>query len=213
MDLSDLDADSREAGDSLVPAPARGYVLGFFATAAVGQCDSIDTALKHAEAALDRYVPPASQDAAWSAAMPRALSLAVPCDGGRGVLRVRDATDPLIQIQQEFARHDVSRMRAQIQELERLRSADRPGDVALDYTLQESWILAQSGDSANALRRIRQTLESLTTLGTGFSTQVAQAAALCRTLDLGAQLAARREPRLSETWATQRKQLCGPNST
>jgi hypothetical protein len=126
---------------------------------------------------------------------------------------VRDATDPLIQIQQEFARHDVSRMRAQIQELERLRSADRPGDVALDYTLQESWILAQSGDSANALRRIRQTLESLTTLGTGFSTQVAQAAALCRTLDLGAQLAARREPRLSETWATQRKQLCGPNST
>ena len=206
------EAISREARGVVIPLPLRTEIIALYAAAAIGGCDSVAVTRERAEAALERYVSPARYDVLWAATMPRALSLGTPCDGGRGLLRLHDVTDGLMRMQQAFTRHDLAGVRAQLDTVERLRRADRPGDVSLDYTFQEAWVIAQIGDTTRALLRLRRTLESLPTLGTGFSTQVSQAAAICRALGLGALLASRTDRALAARWNEDRSQLCGsPN--
>jgi hypothetical protein len=81
--------------------------------------------------------------------------------------------------------------------------------VALDYVFQESWLLAQIGDRDQALRRLRQSLESLSTVGNSVLSQVPQAAALCRAYALAATLSAdHADPTRGNEWARRRSSLC-----
>jgi hypothetical protein len=173
------------------------------------RCDSIPVALERSEAALERFVAPSARNAAWMATMPRLLSLATPCDGGHGVLEVRRPTDRLILMQQAYARREFSAVRAHLDTLQRFRGVARPGDVSIDYTVQEAWLLAQIGDSAKALVRLRETLGALPTLGRDLLTVGEQAAAICSALDLGAAIA---RPLRDQTdavmWEQDRRALC-----
>jgi hypothetical protein len=73
-----------------------------------------------------------------------------------------------------------------------VRTGMRPGDVALDYTVQEAWLLLAMRDTAAAIRYLDLPLTSLSTLTTHLLEDVPVAAALGRALALRADLAAAR---------------------
>jgi hypothetical protein len=153
------------------------------AYAALGVCDSVPDQVARVESAIDTYVEPNGRITAWNQLLPRALSMAAPCDGGRALLRV-SSDDRLIQMQRALARGDHSAIRHHFALLDETRRSDRPGDVAIDYTFQEAWILSAIGDSTSAAMRLDRALNALPTLGDSIVERVDQAAALGRALRL-----------------------------
>jgi hypothetical protein len=102
-------------------------------------------------------------------------------------------------------------VRAQLDTLTSVRRVDRVGDIALDNTFQEAWLLLAMRDTAAAQRRLCVPLSALPSLGIGLLVDVPQAAAVGRSLALCARLAAQRGNRaaaqhwalaLIELWAT-----------
>jgi ParB-like chromosome segregation protein Spo0J len=71
-----------------------------------------------------------------------------------------------------------------------VRAGFRPGDIALDHTVQEAWLRASVGDTAAAERQLDLVLEALPTLGVQSVRESAQAAAIGRAMVLRADLAA-----------------------
>jgi tRNA A-37 threonylcarbamoyl transferase component Bud32/tetratricopeptide (TPR) repeat protein len=193
---------------SRVPAPVQRELAELIAAASLGRCDAVPALLEKTEDAITRYVPPARVEEVWNSTLPRPLSLAAPCDSGRLLLRVRNPSDRLIQIQQAFASGRFASARRQLDTLRLLRQADRPGDIALDYTFQEGWLLAAMGDKASALERLTQTLASLPTIGMEFMGQPTQAAALCRSLDLAVSLSRATGRVAGPGWVRDRDRLC-----
>ncbi|MGH9886226.1 MAG: hypothetical protein ACREBE_11900 [bacterium] len=192
------------------PQQAREEVIGLWSVAALGRCDSVPAAHARAEAALERAVPPQRYADVWNAWIPRALSMAAPCDGGRALLAMkRSPIDRLILMQIAFARGRVDDVRAQLDSLAALRGAARPGDIAIDYTFQEAWLLSQIGQRENALRQLRRTLESLSTIGSAILSEVPQAAALCRAYELASTLSIEGGDRAAgQEWMRRRSVLC-----
>jgi hypothetical protein len=105
-------------------------------------------------------------------------------------------------MQLAFGRGDRAAVRAQFAALARLRRLDRVGDVALDHTFQEAWLLQALGDSASAERHLCVPLSALSTMGTRLVTDVPQAAAVGRSLAFCAHAAARRgDVAAAQRWA------------
>jgi hypothetical protein len=79
----------------------------------------------------------------------------------------------------------------------------RPGDVALEFTVQEAWLRAAAGDTSDAEMQLDLVLNALPTLNARTAVQeVAQAAAVGRAMVLRAELAAaRRDPATAKRWA------------
>jgi hypothetical protein len=134
------------------------------------------------ERAIDTYVEPNGRQALWTEILPHALSMAAQCDGGQGLLRVASPDDRVMRMQQAFARREYDVVRSHFRQMERTRRADRPGDVSIDYTFQEAWLLAAIGDTAAATRRLNTMLVAFTTLGDYVVEHVPQAAAVGRAL-------------------------------
>lgn len=76
-----------------------------------------------------------------------------------------------------------------------MREGWRPGDIAIDYTYQESWLLTAAGDTADAVRHLDATLNALPTLGVRVIELPFQSAALVRAMALRADIAAQRGER------------------
>jgi hypothetical protein len=77
----------------------------------------------------------------------------------------------------------------------------RPGDIALDHTVQQAWLRAAAGDSAGAVNQLDLVLGALPTLSALVLRDDAQAAAFGRGMVLRADLAGAREPAVSRRWA------------
>jgi hypothetical protein len=106
-------------------------------------------------------------------------------------------------MQRAFGRGAWSSVRAHFDTLERIRRVDRAGDIALDITYQEAWLLLQLRDTARAQRHLCTPLSALSTLSTRVLRDVPQAAAVGRSLALCAELAARSGERApARHWAT-----------
>jgi hypothetical protein len=84
-----------------------------------------------------------------------------------------------------------------------LRAGFRPGDLALDFTVQEAWLRAAAGDTATAVRQLDVVLDALPTLSSRNAVlEGAQSAAVGWAMLLRADLAAARgETETAKRWA------------
>ena len=186
-----------------IPEQVRDPAASLLAHAALGVCDSIRSLTTRVERAIDTHVEPSGRDALWTEVVARAYSLSAPCDRGTGLLRVAKPVDRLMRMQQALARGNTIEVRAHFDTLNRYRRADRPGDVAIDYTFQEAWLLAAIGDTTAAIRRLDKTLGALSTLGDVVAEHVPQAGALGRAMRLRADLARQLgDDRTANQWAS-----------
>lgn len=159
--------------------------------AATGVCDdSIMTLVQSIDGLLESYSQPNHRATMRAQVMARPLSLAFPCVGTRG-MGALPAVTPLERAQRAVAARQPARAHAILDSLEVVRQSLLPGDVSLDNTLQESWILASTGDSVGAARHLDRVLAALPTLGAWAVREDAQAAAIGRALAFRAELAAR----------------------
>jgi hypothetical protein len=118
------------------------------------------------------------------------MSLAYPCVGAKGIQGLRP-TLPLERAQFALARGDTRAVKAILDSALVVRRVMRPGDVALDFTVQEAWLRTVIGDTTGAVRQLDLVLNALPTLGPWSVREEAQAAAIPRALMLRAELADR----------------------
>jgi hypothetical protein len=184
------EAAHSEPGMMRVPAPVAEAAATYTALAALGVCsDSLRRMPNEIEALLERQVAAESREAVRVAVLATPASLAVPCVGPAVVSWIPPTAGRLIRMQQALARRETAAIRANLDTLRRARRANRPGDVALDFTWQEAWLLAAIGDTAAAIRHLDLPLNALETLGTQVVNHVPQAAAVGRAMAWRAELA------------------------
>jgi tetratricopeptide (TPR) repeat protein len=184
-------------GQSPPPGPVMDEAVSYLVDAAMGICgDSLAIHQPALERVLRQYVSEDARETVRRVVATRPHSLAVPCLGATVVKSV-ESIDPLVRMQQQLARHDFASLRAQFDSMRQLRLSDRPGDIALDHTYQEAWLLVAMGDSTGAERYLDAPLTALTTLSSHLLDDVPRAAALGRAMALRSELAAARGDRLT----------------
>ena len=189
MDVADR---PDQLGPEAMPQPVRIASRSLTVRAALGICnDSLRSDLRALDALLDSYVEPKARAAVGNAALYRPVALSVPCLGPQASLALAAASDPLVAMQHALAKHQPAEVRAQLDKLATIRHALRPGDVSLDYVVQEAWVQAAAGDSVGAARRLDLVLDALTTTGPLLLYDIGSAGAVGRAFALRAELATR----------------------
>jgi hypothetical protein len=94
------------------------------------------------------------------------------------------------KLEQAFARKDYGELRQRLRAIAESRRAYRPGDIALDYTYQEAWLKAASGDTAGAISQLDLSLKAIPTMSASALREAGAAAAVGRAMGLRADLAA-----------------------
>lgn len=169
----------------------------------LGACtDSVTAFRTSIEQSLGSYYVDATErQQVRDALLWRPLSQAVPCLGPGAVKDVR-ASDRLLRLQQALHERGARAFRAGFDSLQVARKDLRPGDVAIDYTYHEAWLLAAVGDTVRAVAHLDRSLQAMSTLGTFLESQPSQAAGLVRAMMLRARLAAARgDPGTATKWA------------
>ncbi len=197
-------APGSEARNGGVPDAVTELGAEYMARAALGICDS---SLQVLEARIGEKiastVPIASGDTIRGIVLARALSLAVPCLGAAASLRINGSRDPLVAMEHALANGRSAEMRSLLTNQQHLRHPIRPGDVALDHTFQEAWLLAQTKDTVAAIEHLDRPLGTMSTLSASLLREVSDAAAVGRAMALRADLAAATgDQRSARTWAS-----------
>jgi len=191
--LAIVESDPASVSAGSPPTAVSQAAAHLTAAAALGVCTAtLPSMVREVENQIDRYASPENRAAVRKEVLARPLSLAVPCLGTATLSTVSSGADPLGAMQLAFGRHDPAAVRAHFVALTRLRRGYLPGDVALDNTFQEAWLLMAVGDSARAEQHLCVPLSALPTMGTRLVADVPQAAAVGRSLDFCARAAARR---------------------
>ena len=179
----------RNAGLGIAP-PLTAIASRLFIRAAAGLCDdSLFAMRREVDRMMESYSQPARIDAVRRELVVRPMSFAFPCLGARA-LDGLPALTPLDVAQRAAAAKDNRRVRAVLDSLDEVRRVLLPGEVALDFTVQEAWLRTSIGDTAVAIRQLDRVLNALPTLGQWATREDAQAAAVGRALVLRAELAA-----------------------
>jgi len=166
-------------------------ILTMYAYASLGACtDSLRNLPRRLDMALRSRVAETKRRATRDALLGNTLAFAVPCLGPRFLSGIDDGGDNVIAMEQALARGDATAVRARFAQGQAGRTADRPGDIAIEYTYIESWLLAQIGDTAAAIAHLDGSLNALPTLGRYLLDRPSQAAGLVRAMGLRAELAA-----------------------
>lgn len=173
-----------------VPPQVSQQLAGVRAAALLGVCDdSVRSLPQWLDRSLASHYPDDAErrrvldELTW-----RPLSQATPCLGLSAVTRAR-ANDRLLQLQQTLAARGPGALSAGFDSLQSARRGLRPGDVSVDYTYHEAWLLAEAGDTARAVEHLDRTLSALPTLGSFLVSQPSEAAGLVRAMVLRARLA------------------------
>ena len=163
-----------------------------FGDAALGVCDGrLRDYVRRVDQTLPNYYPDAARrDTVRHALLDRTVSLAVPCVGPEAALTLGPSRDMLVGVQQALATGGPRALVAGLDSVRNARRYVRPGDVAIDYTFHEAWLLVGAGDSAAALEHLRRSLDAPETLSMSLLHQVPQAAGFVRALRLRGELAA-----------------------
>jgi hypothetical protein len=166
-------------------------ILTMYAYASLGACtDSLRDLPRRLDVVLQSRVAATRRRAVRDALLGNTLAFAVPCLGPRFLSGIDDGGDKVIAMEQALARGNANSVRAQFAALQPGRAADRPGDLAIEYTYIESWLLAQIGDTTAAIAHLDGSLNALPTLGRYLLDRPSQAAGLVRAMGLRAELAA-----------------------
>ena len=164
-----------------------------FVRAALGACDDSLRALHRQVAPLmESYVNLAQRDEARRGLLQRPTQFALGCFGASASLDLKGPLSPLLVAVQSMARGQADSARAQLQASQATRRLIRPGEMSLDYTLAESWLLATLGDSVAAARHLDLTLTALPTLTPYIVFEPGMAASVGRAMAYRAELATRR---------------------
>jgi Protein kinase domain len=182
-------ATSSSNADRGISPPVTKVASELFARAASGVCDDSVPALRRTlEGVLDSYSQPVRRPEMLRELITRPMSLAYPCFG----VRTFDGLPvylPLDAAQRAAARGDRRWVRAWLDSLAVVRGVDVPGDIALDFVVQEARLELAIHDSASAVRRLDLVLRALPSLSPFAVREEAQAAAVGRAFALRAELA------------------------
>ena len=188
-ELRAIATSEHNAGLGIAP-PLTSIASRLFIRAAAGLCDDSLLAMRReVDRMMESYSQPARVDAVRRELLVRPMSLAFPCLGPHA-LDGLPAISALDVAQHAAAAQDARRVRAVLDSLDAVRSVLLPGEVALDFTVQEAWLRTSIGDTAVAIRQLDRVLNALPTLGQWATREDAQAAAVGRALVLRAELAA-----------------------
>jgi len=165
-----------------------------FARAAAGVCDdSLLILRRQLDTLLESYSQPVRRAQFRRELITRPMSLAYPCFGARAFDGLPAAL-PLDVAQRAVAGGDRRRAAAVLDSVEAVRQVSLPGEIALDYVVQEAQVRASIGDTASAIRQLDRVLRALPTLSQFAVREEAQSAAIGRAFVLRAELArARRD--------------------
>lgn len=175
----------------------------FFARAAPGVCDdSVRVLRREFERTLESYATPNRRAALRQLVIWQSAALAFPCmrQEAHGEL---SPTSPLDRAQRALAAGNDRLVSIILDSVSMSRMGYRPGDVALDFTVQESWLRTAIGDSVGAQRQLDLVLDALPSLRARTAVQeMAQAAAIGRAMVMRAELAiARGDAATAKRWA------------
>jgi hypothetical protein len=174
-----------------VPLPLADAALGLYAYASFGApIDSLATLEGRVERLIPSYVESGKRMATRQALLDHATLLAFPERGIRPMHRNQPGIRYLLVMQWQLAHKDTTGLRKSFQKLEEVQRDLRPGDVALDGTYHEAWLLLAIGDTAQATRLLDLSLDALPAARTEILDQLPQVATLVRGIALRADLAA-----------------------
>ena len=160
-----------------------------FARAASGVCDdSLFLLRRQLDTLLESYSQPIRRTQFRRELITRPMSLAFPCSPARAFDGLPPAL-PLDVAQRAVARGDRRRAAAILDSAEAARQVFLPGDIALDYVVQEAQVRAAIGDTAMAVRQLDRVLRAMPTLSQFAVREEAQSAAIGRAFLLRAELA------------------------
>ena len=163
-----------------------------FVRAALGVCDDSLRALRNqVNPLMDSYVNLAQRDEARRGMMQRPTQFALGCFGANATLDLTGPLSPLLVAVQSLARGQADSSRAQLHATQSARTLIRPGEVSLDYTLAEAWLLATLGDNVGASRHLDLTLTALPTLTPYILFEPGMAASVGHAMVFRAELASR----------------------
>ncbi|HEV8304490.1 MAG TPA: serine/threonine-protein kinase [Gemmatimonadales bacterium] len=200
-----VDTPTTWSGEAVAdaPLPVKQAALALLGYAALGApAESLRTLKARVDQSVRSWAGPATRERLRLAVLHVPLALAFPVLGLTDVHRADAGGDYLLELQWALTRGDTTRVRAELARIAALRSAARPGDVAMDGTYHEAWLLLQLGDTAAATQLLDLSLDALPTLGSALLDQVPQAGALVQGMALRADLAARAGDRTTAArWA------------
>ena len=168
-------------------------LLAFFAFSALGVCGDTTTRLEQRlDDQITHYVAEDQQLQTSTAVKARPLSMQTPCTRGRATLGIQATGNKLMKMQQALASSDSRTLNALLVSVSNEGRAQRPGDIALDFTYQVAWLRAASGDTVGAARQLDRALGSLPSLSASSVREPASAASAGRSMALRAEIAAAR---------------------
>jgi tetratricopeptide (TPR) repeat protein len=164
--------------------------------------DSLVALERRLETQIESWVQPPLRKRVREALLERPLQLAFPelgyIDGGTG-----SPGGYLRGMQRALVSGDTAGVRRDFARIAAIRAEQRPGDVSVEITYQETILQLVLGDTAGAIRSLDRTLDALPTLGKALLDETPQAAALPRLMVLRARLANRRgETAIAHRWAS-----------
>jgi hypothetical protein len=179
---------SQNAAVGIAP-PVTALSSRLFARAAAGVCDdSLFILRRQLDTLLESYTQPIRRVAIRRELITRPTSLAYPCFGARAFEGAPTAL-PLDVAQRAAGSGDRRRAAAILDSVEAIRRVSLPGEIALDYVLQEAQVRASIGDTASAIRQLDRVLRALPTLSQFAVREEAQSAAIGRAFLLRSELA------------------------
>jgi hypothetical protein len=186
--LRDLATTSGNADEGIAPQ-VTSVASRLFARAATGACDDSVLVLRgQLDTLLESYSQPIRRPALRRALITRPMSLVYPCFGPRVFAGVPTGL-PLDIAQRAAGAGDRRRAAGILDSLEAVRRVAVPGEISLDFVLQESRLRAAIGDTAKAIAELDRVLRALPTLSPFAVREEAQSAALARSLAFRAELA------------------------
>jgi serine/threonine protein kinase/tetratricopeptide (TPR) repeat protein len=176
-----------------LPIPVMDAAAAFFAFSALGVCGDTTTRLeRRLDDQITHYVAEDQQLQISTAVKARPLSMQTPCTSGRATLGIQSTGNKLMKMQQALASSDFHALKSLLVSVSNEGRAQRPGDIALDFTYQVAWLRAASGDTAEAARQLDRALGSLPSLSASSVREPASAASAGRSMVLRAEIAAAR---------------------
>ncbi|MGI9077661.1 MAG: protein kinase domain-containing protein [Gemmatimonadaceae bacterium] len=200
-------AFSTHTGTTLYPpTPLSALTLTLAAYSAAGAPASrIQMLANQVDRSIPSYYPTRSQQsAARDALLSQSMSAAVPVLQKSALRYVSVQSGILEETQTKYLRGDFAGARAQLNVLFARRESLGlvPGNVSIDHTFQEAWLLLAMGDTAAAAEHLDRSLNALPTLGTFVVRRVQEGAGLVRAMALRAEIAEKRgEREAARRWA------------
>lgn len=186
-----------------LPTSLREVAGTFFAYAALGACGSqIASVRQQLEVQIQSSIADEQRDRVRTALISRPLSMMVPCTRGISALSIPPPVGGLANLQKAFAHNDTTEVKRRFRAIAQTHRWYRPADISLDRAYQEAWLRAATGDTADAIAQLDQSLNAIPGISTSALLEPGAAAAAGRAMALRAELAQNSgDSRTARRWA------------